>query len=57
MQTGAFNDDKKVGIWKRYQPNGLLHDEGAYIDDKKAGEWRTYAAKCKLVRTTGHKLR
>jgi antitoxin component YwqK of YwqJK toxin-antitoxin module len=28
MQTGSFDDEKKVGIWKRYHPNGAPYDRG-----------------------------
>ncbi len=35
MQAGSFDDEKKVGIWKRYHPNGAVYDEGEYLDDKK----------------------
>jgi len=27
MQTGSFENEKKVGIWKRYRPNRVLYDE------------------------------
>jgi antitoxin component YwqK of YwqJK toxin-antitoxin module len=57
MQTGSFDDEKKVGIWKRYHPNGALYDEGEYFDDKKVGEWHTYDVNGKVVKTTHHKRR
>jgi antitoxin component YwqK of YwqJK toxin-antitoxin module len=55
MQIGAFDDDKKIGTWRRYHPNGALYDEGRYIDDRKVGEWSTFDAKGKLVKTARHK--
>jgi antitoxin component YwqK of YwqJK toxin-antitoxin module len=57
MQTGSFEDEKKVGIWTRYHSNGALYDEGEYANDKKVGEWRTYDAHGKLTKTTRHKRR
>ena len=57
MQTGSFDDEKRVGIWKRYPPNGALDDEGEYIDDRKAGEWRTYDVNGEVVKKTRHKRR
>jgi antitoxin component YwqK of YwqJK toxin-antitoxin module len=51
----ADDDEKKVGIWKRYHPNGALYDEGEYIDDKKVGEWRTHDVNGKVAKTTRHK--
>ena len=42
MQTGSFEDERKVRIWRRYYPNGTLHDEGEHLDDKRVGEWKTY---------------
>ena len=55
MQIGAFADEKKVGTWQRYHPNGALYDQGKYIDDRKVGEWRSFDAKGTLVKTTRHK--
>jgi antitoxin component YwqK of YwqJK toxin-antitoxin module len=57
MQTGAFRDATKAGIWKRYRPNGKLYDEGKYLNNKKVGEWRTDNANGKLARTARHKPR
>jgi antitoxin component YwqK of YwqJK toxin-antitoxin module len=57
MQTGSFENEKKVGIWKRYRPNRVLYDEGEYIDDKKVGQWRRYDANGKMSKTTRHKTR
>ena len=42
MQTGSFDDERKIGVWRRYHPNGALHDEGEYLADKRIGEWKTY---------------
>jgi antitoxin component YwqK of YwqJK toxin-antitoxin module len=41
MQTGSFEEERKVGIWRRYHPNGALLDEGEYLDGKRVGEWKT----------------
>lgn len=57
MQTGSFDDEKRVGLWKRSHPNGSLYDEGKYAGDKKIGEWRSYNAKGKQIKTTRHEQR
>ena len=51
MQTGSFEDERKVGIWRRYHPNGTLHDEGEYLADKRVGEWKTYDDAGELSKT------
>jgi len=56
MQTGAFDDEKKSGCWRRYHPNGALYDEGEYVNDQKTGEWSTYDASGKMIKTVRHKL-
>ncbi len=50
-QTGGFHDDIKVGLWKRYHPNGQLYDQGEYDPQgEKTGVWETYSADGNLTR-------
>lgn len=53
----SFKDDKQVGLWKRYHPNGQLYDKGEYNHRKKSGELRTFDAKGNLTKTATFKLR
>ena len=55
MQTGAFENEKKVGVWKRYHPNGALYDEGEYVHDKKIGESKIYDTNGTLSKTKCYK--
>jgi antitoxin component YwqK of YwqJK toxin-antitoxin module len=41
--------------WRRYHPNGALHDEGRFVDNTKIGEWRIHDASGKLRKITRHK--
>jgi antitoxin component YwqK of YwqJK toxin-antitoxin module len=50
MQTGAFLNNKKTGLWRRYHPNGALHDEGENVEDRRVGEWKTYDDRGNLTR-------
>ncbi|MBI3414341.1 MAG: hypothetical protein HY043_03315 [Verrucomicrobia bacterium] len=56
--VGKYRSGEKIGVWKRYHPNGALYDdEGNFANDEKIGEWRIYDAKGKLVKITKHKSR
>lgn len=57
MQTGAFDMEKRTGIWKRYHENGTLYDEGEYNGEKKVGEWWTFDGDGNLVKTKTYKDR
>ena len=56
LQTGSFEDEKKAGIRKRYDPKGTLYDEGEYIANKKVGAWRTYDSNGRIRKITRHTL-
>jgi antitoxin component YwqK of YwqJK toxin-antitoxin module len=51
LQVGKFENNKQVGLWKRYHASGELMDVGKYIDGERTGEWKFYDAGGKLRRT------
>ena len=42
IEEGFFNNNRKVGIWKKYYPNGLLKSEITYINGRASGAFTTY---------------
>jgi len=35
-------DNKRMGYWEIYWPNGKLYSKGEYINDKETGPWEYY---------------
>lgn len=55
-QKGALDQGWRIGIWRRFHPNGKLTDEGAYSGEKKAFECHRYNSNGSLLKTHMHKI-
>ncbi len=42
VEEGAYKDSRKVGIWKRFFPNGNMQDEIEYSNNRPNGYYKTY---------------
>lgn len=42
VEEGRYNDNKRVGIWKRYWPNGKPMSEITYVFGRPKGAYRTW---------------
>jgi antitoxin component YwqK of YwqJK toxin-antitoxin module len=45
--TGFFLENKRIGLWKFYDPEGTLTKEGRYLDSLQVGTWKYYYKKAK----------
>ncbi|NUM49841.1 MAG: toxin-antitoxin system YwqK family antitoxin [Flavobacteriales bacterium] len=42
VEEGAFKDSRKIGVWKRFFPNGNIQDEIEYSNNRPNGYYKTY---------------
>jgi TonB family protein len=49
IEEGYFHENKKVGVWRFYHPNGQLKDSGFFDHDRYAGEWKSWHVNGKLA--------
>jgi antitoxin component YwqK of YwqJK toxin-antitoxin module len=42
VEEGRYDNNKRVGLWRRYWPNGRLMSEISYQNGRPRGEYRTY---------------
>jgi len=40
--SGNYSDNKKNGLWKYSNIDGIVYFQGNYLDDKKNGTWKYY---------------
>lgn len=42
VEEGYYKDSRKVGIWRRYYPNGNIKDEIEYNNNRPSGKYKIY---------------
>ncbi|TBV26878.1 hypothetical protein DMZ43_07390 [Meridianimaribacter sp. CL38] len=48
FMSGAFENDKKIGVWKEYNSEGHVTMSGTYENDNRVGVWKVYDSKGKV---------